>query len=151
MKPLQLVLLVCLTLTLFPALLHAQEESGDRAAPLEEFVQRVARLWSTGEVAELVEMIPEGDRFLLDTGDGIETANTRHAAAALRALFSQKETLRASPVRVTVSSAEPVSGFGEISWTYRIRGAPGEELRSVYVGARWEDENWRIAELRIMP
>ena len=134
-----------------PAPLAAQQDLSERPAPLEEFVQRVARLWSTGEVADLVEMIPDDSRFMLDTGAGLETANTRHAAAALRALFAESETIRVSPIRVTVASTEPVSGFGEISWTYRARGAPGEESRSVYVGARWEGRDWRLTEVRIMP
>ncbi len=137
-----------------PPLLIAQEGLDSvpvAAAPLEEFVRQVAYLWSTGEVAALVEMMPEDSGFTLDTGVGMETANPRHAAAALRALFDRRETLGAEPIRVTVSSVEPPSGFGEIDWTYRSRGAPGHQSRSVYVGARWGGEVWRITELRVMP
>lgn len=136
-----------------PTGLSAQESAEatpTKPAPLEDFVRHVARLWSSGEVAALVEMMPEDKGFTLDTGAG-ETGNARHAAAALRALFDRSETLEADPVRVTVSSAEPPSGFGEISWTYRARGAPGQQSRSVYVGARWGDSTWRITELRVMP
>lgn len=135
-----------------PGTLRAQEEvEPAAAAPLEEFVLHVARLWSSGEVTALVAMMPEGSGFTLDTGAGMETGNPRHAAAALRALFDRSETLEADPVRVTVTRAEPPSGFGEISWTYRARGAPGQESRSVYVGARWAESAWRITELRVMP
>ncbi len=136
-----------------PTALHAQEEreAATTPAPLEDFVRQVARLWSSGEVAALVEMMPEDNGFTLDTGAGIETANARHAAAALRALFDRSETLEADPVRVTVASSEPPSGFGEINWTFRARGAPGQQSRSIYVGARWGGRNWRITELRVMP
>ena len=34
-------------------------------------------------------------------------------------------------------------GFGELVWTFRVRGAPGEQTRSVYVATRREGGDWR--------
>jgi len=118
--------------------------------PLEDFVQHVASLWASGDVSSLVDLIPADNRVLLDTGSGSETANARHASAALRALFAERETLGARAVRVTVSSSRPPRGFGELAWAFRDRGAPGEQARSVYVAALREERGWRISELRIM-
>jgi hypothetical protein len=123
----------------------------DAPAPLEPFVEQVARLWLSAEVGALVELLPADNRLLLDTGSGIEPANSRHAAAALRALFAERETIAARPARVTVASAQPPRGFFELAWTFRARGAPGEQSRSVYVAVLWEERGWRISELRLMP
>jgi hypothetical protein len=129
--------------------LRAQDAVVD--VPLQEFVQQVAKLWQAGNVDMLVELFPAEDQLTLDTGSGIETANSRHAAAALRALFAQRESVGTRAVRVTLASPSPPRGFGELTWTFRIRGAPGQESRSVYVATVREPRGWRITELRIMP
>jgi hypothetical protein len=131
--------------------LRAQDVAASDEVPLEVFVQEVVRLWLSGDVAALVELIPEADQLILDTGTGIENANSRHAAAALRALFSESETLATRAVRVTVASTSPPKGFGELSWTFRSRGSPGEQSRSIYVAAARENASWKITELRLMP
>jgi len=142
-----LVLAVALAVHHAPA--HAQVRATDDA--LESFVQRVVGLWSSSDVTALVDLLPSDNRVVLDTGSGIENANGRHAAAALRALFSESETLDTRAVRVTVASTRPARGFGELDWTYRARGSRSELSRSVYIAAAWEDDAWRITELRLMP
>jgi len=119
--------------------------------PIEEFIQRVGQLWVAGDVSALVALAPGRGPVLLDTGNGIEAVNTRHAGAALRALFGDRETIAARPVRVTLAGGSPPRGFGELSWSYRTRGAPSAQTRSVYIGAAWEAGEWRITELRMMP
>ncbi|MEX2582431.1 MAG: hypothetical protein WD766_04125 [Gemmatimonadota bacterium] len=147
------ILSLCLLLLIGQTALPAPAAGQDPAADvrLEEFVEGVARLWAAADVSALVGLVPADDRLILDTGNGTETANSRHAAAALRALFSGVETMYARPVRVTLASATPARGFGELFWTYRTRGAPGEQSRSVYVAALYENGAWRVAELRVMP
>lgn len=120
------------------------------SVPLEQFVQQVAWLWNMGDVSALVDLLRQGDRVVLDTGGGTEAVTPRHAAAALRALFDGRETHGARVVRVTLSGGSPPRGFGELGWSYRSRGAPASQNRSVYVGAVWEGSGWRIGELRVM-
>jgi hypothetical protein len=141
-------LLLLTALAVQPATAGAQETP---AAPLEEFVQQVARLWLAGDAGRLVELIPGENRVVLDTGSGIENANGRHATAALRALFAERETTATRVSTVTLAGAQPPRGFGELVWTYRTRGAPVEQTRSIYVAALWEAGGWRISELRILP
>lgn len=119
--------------------------------PLEEFVQQVAWLWNMGDVAALVDLLPLRHRVVLDTGEGTETVSPRHAAAALRALFDARETDDAHAIRVTLAGGDPPRGFGQLVWSFRTRGAPTSQARSVYVGAVWQESAWRIGELRIMP
>lgn len=128
--------------------LAAQEET---AAPLEPFIQQVARMWSGGDAAGLVSLVAADGQLVLDTGRGTETVNSRHAAAALRALFGDQESVSARPVRITYAGGRPWRGFGELAWAFRARGAPAPQTRSIYVGAVWEGEAWRIRELRVLP
>lgn len=142
------LLLVALLLGALPA---RAQEAAHAAVPLEVFVQQVTHLWSQGDVGGLLELAAEDGRVLLDTGSGTATVNSRHAAAALRALFSDRESVSTRPVRVTLAGGTPVRGFGEVSWTYRSRGAPSAQTRSLYVGAVSTGKGWRLTELRILP
>lgn len=120
------------------------------AAPLDSFIKEVAYLWSGSDARGLAELMPAEAHVLLDTGGGMETVEARHAAAALRALFAERQSLSVRPARITVAGSRPARGFGLLTWSFRSRGSPSPESGSVYVGAVWSDEGWRITELRLM-
>jgi hypothetical protein len=143
-----LLLLLLVALFAWAQPLRAQNSQEMR---IEEFVTRVARHWAGADVAALVDLIPTDGTILLDTGEGDASANSRHAAAALRALFSNSETLGARPIRITVTGMTPQTGFSELAWTYRSRGAPDEQVRSIYLAVAAQAGVWRITELRLMP
>ena len=140
-----------LLLSLLPLLLGAAPLSAQSPAPLEQFVRRVGYLWEAKDVDNLVDLVSETEPILLDRGRGTEQVNGRHAAAALRALFADLESVSVRPVKATVSGGQPVRGFGELTWVYRLRGGPAPQTRSVYVGAVWDGSHWRISELRLLP
>lgn len=129
----------------------ATGQNAPTAVPLDAFFRHVVHLWSINDVPSIVQLIPLDASIPLDTGSGIQNANGRHAAAALRALFAESETVGTRAVRITVASTRPARGFGELAWDFRVRGAPGELSRSVYIAAAWVDDAWRITELRLMP
>lgn len=140
-------LLLVLALLLLPAGASAQA----RPAPLDAFVADVARLWSAGEASELVELAPEDRRILLALGDGEAGAvQERHVAAALRDLFRDRETVSVRPTQVQLSGGTPLRGFGELTWVSRQRGVTRPVTSTVYVGAVYEGNAWRIRELRVL-
>jgi hypothetical protein len=120
------------------------------SVPLDNFIREVAYLWGDSDARALAELIPEDAQILLDTGSGMEVVQARHAAAALRALFSERRSVSVRPARITVSAAQPPRGFGELTWSFRGRGASTPQTSSVFVGAVWRDDSWRITELRLM-
>lgn len=138
-------------LLVLAGLLVAGPAVGQSPAPLEQFVRRVGYLWEAKDVDHLVDLVSESEPVLLDRGGGTERVNGRHAAAALRSLFADRESVAVRATKATVSGGQPVRGFGELTWVYRARGAPGEQTRSVYVGAVWDGRTWRISELRLLP
>jgi hypothetical protein len=101
----------------------AQERS------LQQFIQQAGQLWGDGDVAGLTNLVHGRGPLLLDTGAGTETVSKRNAGAALRALFNERETRSLRPVRVTLAGGTPPRGFGELSWTFRQRGAPAAQTR----------------------
>lgn len=132
--------------------LPADAQRGAAArVPLETFVQQVSHLWSESDVGGLMELASDQGKLVLDTGSGTEMVNGRHAAAALRALFADRQNVSVRPVRITLAGGSPPRGFGELSWTFRTRAAPGPQTRSLYVGVVREGSSWRLSELRILP
>ena len=127
--------------------LHAQATP----AQLERFVGTVAQLWKAGDAGAIAGLVPAGGQVLLDTGSGSESVNSRHAAAALRALFGDRQGTSARLVRATLAGGTPARGFGQLEWVFRTRGAPMTRSQTVYIGAVWTGEGWRISEIRVIP
>jgi len=141
-----LPLLFCCLALLAPRALAAQ-----RTAPLEGFVASVARMWAAGDAGGITGLAPADGRIVLDLGNGQAGAvEARHVAAALRELFRDRSTVSVRATQVTIAGGQPLSGFGELSWTSRPRGVTDSETRSVYVGAVWEDGAWKVRELRLL-
>jgi hypothetical protein len=142
------VLLALLLALLAPRPSAAQQGN---ASSLSAFVGTVARLWAAGEADALVELAPRDGRMLLDlAGEGPGEVQPRNAAAALRRLFGQRETVTVRPTGATVSGGTPLRGFGELTWVARPRGVSESTSSVVYIGAVWENDAWRIRELRVL-
>lgn len=141
------ILLALLTGVLAPRGLAAQQDAQSLAA----FVATVSGLWAAGEADDIVALAPRDGRILLDlAGDGPGEVQPRNAAAALRRLFGERETVNVRASRVTVSGGTPLRGFGELSWIARPRGVTDTLSSVVYVGAVWEDGAWHLRELRLL-
>lgn len=140
------LLLLLLVFVVSP--LHAQGRSGP--APLEGFVARVARLWAAEDADGLAALAGDDGRMVLEVGTARGGMRERHAAAALRALFAERESVGTTLLRSAVSGGNPPRGFGELAWTSRARGTTAPRAARVYVGAAWEGGSWRIRELRLL-
>ncbi|HEX8391378.1 MAG TPA: hypothetical protein VF665_03385 [Longimicrobium sp.] len=147
----KIVRLVSLFLPLIALVLLPRALAAQQPAPLENFVANIARLWSRGDADAIVALAPEDGRIVLDlAGDGPGEVQERHASAALRGLFAERENVSVRPRQVTISGGSPVRGFGELTWVARPRGVSDTLSSIVYVGAVWEDGAWRLRELRVL-
>lgn len=133
---------------LAPAL-HAQRASAP--APLEPFVAQVARLWAGGDADGIAALAGADGRIVLELGTTSGGVRERHAAAALRALFAERETVDVRPERAALSGGAPPRGFVELIWNSRARGTTVPRPVTVYFGTAWEGGGWRIRELRVLP
>ncbi len=146
------ILRVLALLLLLAAPATALRAQGGGEPRLEGFVARVARLWEAEDADGLARLAPSGGRMVLEVGgEGAGPVPERHAAAALRSLFADRETVSIRPVRVTMAGGQPPQGFGELAWLSRSRGVSAARGSTVYVGTVWEGGEWRIRELRVLP
>jgi hypothetical protein len=139
-----------LALLLIAAAASPLAAQGSPSEPLERFITQVARLWASGDAGALVDLAPADSRIMLDVGENLGAVQPRHAAAALRALFAERQTSHIRTTGVTIAGGRPPRGFGELSWTTRSRGMSDTQTVTLYVGCVLEDGGWRIRELRIL-
>lgn len=142
-------LLLALLLAAPGTALRAQGSGDPR---LDGFVARVARLWEAEDADGLARLAPSGGRMVLEVaGEGAGPVSERHAAAALRSLFADRETVSIRTARSALAGGQPLQGFGELAWTSRSRGVTAARTSTVYVGVVWEGGEWRLRELRVLP
>ncbi len=129
----------------------AGQGSGPRGTPsLDQFVTRVARLWARGDASGVAALSGDGG-IAVELGAARGTVQEKHAAAALRGLFGEGETVSVRILRTAGAGGRPPRGFGELAWTTRARGTDAPQTATVYVGAALDGRSWAIRELRVIP
>lgn len=131
--------------------LRAQDRQGDVEADLQATAERVADLWSSGDLAGLGDLLLQrGIRFHAGTGSR-ETLEPRKTVAALEDLLSRRRTASARVARVATAEGSPDRGSAEIVWEAVAPGT-SEVLRyTLFVGLLREESRWRVYEIRVLP
>ena len=118
---------------------------------LEGAFARFAGMWARGDADDLARLMPEGG-VIINVGDGpMGPLNGRQAAALLRQLFEQGETVGVQAGMLERVGGRPPRGFGAITWITRPEGTRVPLRRTVYFGLTWVDGAWRVAEIRLIP
>jgi hypothetical protein len=121
-----------------------------RAQDLSAVVDRLAAAWGRGDASGVVAHGARAGVSLDVDGDRVGPLAARQAAAVLRRLFDQRETVSASAGKARVVGGSPEKGFGEIAWTMRARGTTIPERTTVVLALVREDDRWRVTEIRLM-
>jgi hypothetical protein len=134
-------------LILAPTLLAAQ-------SPAERSLARataaVAEHWASGNVSGLASFAPRDGRVTVELDAASGAVQWRHASAALRSLFGDRETVSVQVEDAAVTEGDPGWGFGQLSWTSRVRGTREAQRHTVFIGFSWEGGAWRIREIRLL-
>jgi hypothetical protein len=133
-----------------PALLLLGLAAPAGGQELGNVVDRVAASWSRGDASGIVAHAARTGISLDVDGERVGPIAARQAAAVLRRVFDQRESVRASAGRARVVGGSPEKGFGEIAWTSRARGTTIPERATVVLAFVREDGHWRITEIRLM-
>jgi hypothetical protein len=137
--------LLALGLLLLPGAAAAQE------AQLSRVLDRIAGHWAQGEAAQIAALISRSGVSLDIDNGATGPVSARQAAAVLRQVLSGREagTLRVRSARVV--GGNPPRAFGELAWQFRARGTTIPEHTTVFIALAWEQESWRITQIRFLP
>ena len=120
------------------------------AQELQPVLQRVASAWHSGDAAALAGLGAQAGISLDVDGSTVGPLGRRQAAAVLRRVFDDRESVSAAPRVSRTVGGEPARAFGEITWTTRARGTTIPERATLFVAFVRENDAWRITEIRLM-
>jgi len=126
-----------------PAAAHAQR--------LDDIVDIIAFAWSRGEARALVAMSAR-EGISIETRDGrMGPLSTRQAAAVLRKLFDDRETISIRPGMTQVVGGSPRRAYSEINWVTRAPDTTELERYTVFLELVYEGDRWHITQIRLLP
>jgi hypothetical protein len=120
------------------------------AQDLRPTVTRLATAWARGDFSEIGTRTARSGLSIALDGDRTGPFGERQAAAALKRMFEDRETLSARPGKGGVIDGEPRRAWVEIGWTSRTRGSRIEERMTVVMSLIEEADEWKITEIRLM-
>jgi hypothetical protein len=139
----RLVLCALVAAAAMPRPLHAQE--------LEQITQRMAAAWGRGDAGAITGLAARSGISVDVDGSGGGPVSPRQAAAMLRRIFDERQTVDVRTGNTRIVGGSPPRGFGEFVWSARARGTSIPERRTVFIAFVREDEGWRITQIRLMP
>lgn len=127
-----------------PLLAHAQEPG------LERTIARFAASWTRGDAAGIAEFIASVGVSLDLDGGRAGPLGARQAAAALRRVFEDHETVSVRPGATRIVGGAPQRAYGQLDWLVRARGTTITERRTVFIALVREAPGWRITHIRLL-
>jgi hypothetical protein len=108
-------------------------------------------LWQRGDAGALVDLGAGTGLQLEIQGMMLGPLEGRRAAAALRQLFREHQTVdvRSGPLTRVAGSED--RGFVELDWWTRPAGGITVEHTTVFVGLVREPAGWRVSQIRVLP
>lgn len=124
---------------------------GAHAQVLQEFTQRFTLAWARSDAGRVADHGAAAGIAMDVGGRSIGPLRSRQAAAVLRRLFEERET-----ISVTLSSQKELAGtprraYLELVWVRRARGTTIPERNPIFVALVEQDSDWRVTEIRVLP
>jgi hypothetical protein len=134
----------------FAAILISAAAARAQEAQLERVLSALASSWARGDAVGLAASGAAAGLVLEIDGETIGPLAPRQAAAVLRRLFVDRETVRLDHGMARVVGGSPLRAFGEFAWIARADGTTIPERAVVFVAFVWEDDAWRITQIRLL-
>jgi hypothetical protein len=134
----------------FALLMGAGAPAPAAAQELGQVLERVAAAWHRGDASSISAAGARAGISLDIDGASVGPLGPRQAAAVLRRVFDDRESVSARTSMSREVGGAPVRAFGEITWTARASGTTIPERATLFVALVREDERWRISEIRLL-
>ena len=118
---------------------------------LKSALDEVAAAWSRGDANAVASHAAPAGVALEVEGSPAGPFPPRQAAAVLRRVFEDRETVSVDVELSKAVAGEPERGFGELNWVVRVRGTTIPERISVFVALVRVGNHWKVSEIRLMP
>jgi len=119
-------------------------------ASLDSTFRHIVGLWQRGNAAAVAALVAADGLSLELDGRPMGPLPARQAAASLRRLFEQRETLSVEPGMRGEMAGDPTRAFGEFDWVTRLRGTTVPERNTVFLALEREADRWRVTEIRVL-
>ena len=139
------IAVTALSLVLGTALLAHAQESG-----LERTIASFANSWNRGDAGGIASFVASAGVSLDLDGGRAGPHGSRQAAAALRRVFEDHETVSVRPGAVRIVGGAPHRAYGQLDWRVRARGTTVTERRTVFIALVREPSGWRITHIRLL-
>jgi hypothetical protein len=117
---------------------------------IEGAARAFAGAWASGSVERITPLLSgSGIRLQLDGGPH-GPLSPRQASVALRDFLRGYQGGGAVVTRAAPVDGSRDRGFAEIRWISRVAGTSQELRRDVFLGMKFEDDRWRVDEVRLL-
>ncbi|MBI4408927.1 MAG: hypothetical protein HY561_04425 [Gemmatimonadetes bacterium] len=140
------VLLLALVIAIGAAPTALAQES-----ELEQTLERLAALWARGDASALAGLSARAGLALVLDGSPVGPLAPRQAAAVLRRIFDERETVGLKTGFAKIVGGAPRRAFAELNWLARARGTTIPERATVFLALVQEADGWRITQIRLLP
>jgi len=117
---------------------------------LEQAAAGFAAQWAAGDVSRLQSRFSERVSIQWEARP-LGALTPARAGASIREYLEDREAASADVSRVGEVGGAPLRGFAEIRWESRMRGGSEMVTRTLFVAFVFEEGDWRVAELRVLP
>jgi hypothetical protein len=135
---------------LFLLLIASAGSARAQEPELERVLDRLADFWARGNAQGVATLVAEAGLSLEIDGAAIGPLHRRQAAALLRRIFDDRQTVSVRTAMAQVVGGRPRRAFGELAWVTRARGTTVPEPRVVFLALVHEEDGWRITQIRLL-
>lgn len=131
-------------------LLASVGAAGAQEADLDQVLSRLAASWARGDAAALAALGARAGLSLDVDGEPVGPLAPRQAAAVLRRIFEERETITLRHGMAQLVGGTPLRAFGELAWVMRAHGTTIPERATIFLALVREDDDWRITQIRLL-
>lgn len=131
-------------------LLLMMRVSSAHAQRLDDIVLHIADAWAHRDAKALVALAVREGVSIESRESRTGPLGARQAAAVLRRMFDQRETISIRPRLAQIVGGSPPRAFSEITWITRAPDTTEPERSIIFLELVLMDERWQITQIRLL-